>query len=146
MRHGDLILSAGRARSKKTKTRQEIKHEIPPHPKHATKTRTARRPLPPRDRARRDTSHALAHTRPLPEIARFQRSLVSESRPRTALVISINDECYTDTLTDTWTKRQTARQTNIIMAPCTHPVMKRLFVSEEKNDLDRFAPSDFPHY
>ena len=42
------------------------KHEIPPHPKHTTKSTAARRPRPPRDGVRRNTSHALAHTRPLP--------------------------------------------------------------------------------
>ena len=38
----------------------------PPHPKHTTKSTATRRPLPPRDGMRRNTSHALAHTRPLP--------------------------------------------------------------------------------
>ena len=38
----------------------------PPHPDHTTKAAAARRPQPPRDGARKNTSHALAHTRPLP--------------------------------------------------------------------------------
>ena len=42
------------------------------------------------------------------------------------------------TLTDT--------QTNYIMAPCTHPGMKRLFCLMAKNGLGRFAPSALPHY
>ena len=37
-----------------------------PHPKHTTKLTAARRPRPTRDGARRNTFHALAHTRPLP--------------------------------------------------------------------------------
>ena len=40
--------------------------KIPPHRKHTTKPTSAQRPRPPRDSARRNTSHALAHTRPLP--------------------------------------------------------------------------------
>ena len=37
-----------------------------PHPKYTTKFTAARRPRPARDGARRNTFHALAHTRPLP--------------------------------------------------------------------------------
>ena len=48
---------------KKNKKKNE---KIPPHQKHATKSTAARRPQPPRDGARRNTSHALAHARPLP--------------------------------------------------------------------------------
>ena len=42
--------------------------KIPPHRKHTTKPTSAQRPRPPRDSARRDASHALAHTLPLPYI------------------------------------------------------------------------------
>ena len=37
-----------------------------PHPKHTAKFTAAKRPRPTRDDARRNTFHALAHTRPLP--------------------------------------------------------------------------------
>ena len=47
---------------KKTKK----KKKIPPHPEHTTKSTAARRPRPPLDGLRRNMSHALAHTRPLP--------------------------------------------------------------------------------
>ena len=45
------------------------KHDtIPPHRKHTTKPTSAQRPRPPRDGARKNTCHALVHTRPLPWI------------------------------------------------------------------------------
>ena len=40
----------------------------------------------------------------------------------------------------------THTQTNLIVAPCTHPGMKRLFRLKAKNGLGRFAPSALPHY
>ena len=46
--------------------KKEKKHEMPPHLKHTTKSTAAQRPRPLRDGARRNTAHALAHTRPLP--------------------------------------------------------------------------------
>ena len=48
---------------------------------------------PPRDDARRNTSHALAHTRPPPQIAGLWKSASYSSR----LAISTNHECYTCT-------------------------------------------------
>ena len=51
----------------KNKNRKK-NHDIPPHPKHTTTSTAARQPRPPRDGVRGNTSHALAHTRPLPEI------------------------------------------------------------------------------
>ena len=74
---------------------------------------TPRNPQQPGDRDQLET--ACDETRPTrsPILARFRRSRVCASRPRTALAISKNDECYT--------YRQTDRQTNKIMAPCTHP-------------------------
>ena len=43
------------------------RHEkIPPHWKHTTKPTSAQRTRPPREDARKTTSHALAYTRPLP--------------------------------------------------------------------------------
>ena len=90
------------------------KHEILPHPKPTTKSIAARRSRPPRDFVRRNTLHALA------QLARFHRSRIRGNRPRTALTISKNHECYTYT-------GKADRQTNKIMAPCTHPSTKRLF-------------------
>ena len=50
------------------KKNQKQKHEKTnwPHPKHTTKTTAAWRRRPPPDGMQRNTSHALAHTRPLP--------------------------------------------------------------------------------
>ena len=63
---GGLMLAAGRVRSKEKKNRKKKTRKNPPHPKNTTKSAAARRPRPTRDGARRNTSHALAHTRPLP--------------------------------------------------------------------------------
>ena len=72
MRQGGFIRAAGRVRSKKIKTRE--KHEIPPHPKHTTKSTAAWQLRPPRDGVRRNSSHALACARPLPYIADLWKS------------------------------------------------------------------------
>ena len=103
-------------------THGKTREKNPPHPKHTTKAAAARRPSPTRDGMRGNTSHASAHTVPLPH-----RSRVCENRPRTVLAISKNDECYTHT--------DRHRQTNSIMAPCTHPGMKKLFFLKAKNGL-----------
>ena len=34
----------------------------------------------------------------------------------------------------------------LVMAPCTHPGMKRIFCLKAKNGLGRFAPSALPHF
>ena len=62
------------------------------------------------------------------------------NRPRTALAVSKNDECYT------YTNRQTGRQTKQIMATCTNPGMKRLFCLNAKKGLGRFAFSALLRY
>ena len=62
MRQGGLALAVGRVRSKKQKSKKCTHEKISPHPKHTTKSTVARRPRPPRDGARQDTSHRLAHT------------------------------------------------------------------------------------
>ena len=84
---------------------------------------------PPQPGVRDFLETACDETRPTlwPILARVHRSRVCRNRPRTALEISKNDECYT------YTDRQTHSQTNYIMAPCTHPGMKRLFCLKAKN-------------
>ena len=53
--------------SRKLKMQTTGKHDkIPPRGKHTTKLTSAQRPRPPRDGARKHTSHALAHTRSTP--------------------------------------------------------------------------------
>ena len=89
MRQAGLILAEGRARSKNKKYRKKHEKKLPPHPKHNTKSTAARRPRGPRDAAQWNTSHALAHTRPL------HRVRVCAIRQRTALAISKNDEGHT---------------------------------------------------
>ena len=66
-------------------------------------------------------------------LARFHRSRVCGNRPRTALAISKNDECCTYARTD-----KTDRQTATIMAPCTHPGVKRLFCLRQKTASVKF--------
>ena len=63
---GGLILEAGRVRSKKKKSKKKNRKKNPPHLKHTTKSTAARQPRPMRDGMLGNTSHALAHTRPLP--------------------------------------------------------------------------------
>ena len=104
---------------------------MPPHPNHTPYSLPARRRRPPRDGVRRNTSHELAHTRK-------HSSQVCRSRPRTAFALSKNDEGYT--YTDRRTDRQTDRQTNLIMAPCTHPGMKRVFAFRQKTALVASLP------
>ena len=50
----------------KRKIEKKTRKKNPPDPKHTTKSTAARRPRPTRDRIRGNTSHALAHTLPLP--------------------------------------------------------------------------------
>ena len=66
MRQGGLILATSRVRSKEKKNRKTKNRQNTPHPKHTTKSTATRRPRPPQDIARRNTSHTLAHTCPLP--------------------------------------------------------------------------------
>ena len=75
-----------------------------------------RKPQQSGDRDHLDT--ACDYTRPTrsPTLTRFHRSRGCGNWPRTALGIRKNDKCET----------HTDRQTNVIMAPCTHPGMKRL--------------------
>ena len=66
MSQSGLILAAGRVRSKKKNGKKNTRKKNPPHPKHTTKSTAAWRPRPTRGRMRGNTSHALAHTLPLP--------------------------------------------------------------------------------
>ena len=58
----------------------EKQQKIPPHREHTTKPTSAQRPRPPRDGARKTTSHALAHARPLPYIPGLWKSASYSSR------------------------------------------------------------------
>ena len=68
---GGLVLAVGRVCSKKKKVEKKKKRKNPPHPEHTTKAAAARRTRPPRDGARKNTSHALGHARTLPKILGF---------------------------------------------------------------------------
>ena len=70
------------------------------------KPTAVRRPRPPRDGARRNTSRAFAHTRPLPWMPGLWKSA-----------------SYTSRNQQKRRKLHTDGQTNEIMAPCTHPGM-----------------------
>ena len=93
MRQGGLILAARRVRSNKKKSKKK-------HEKIRPTQTTPRNPQQPSDRNHLETAHD--KTRPMrwPMIARFHRFRVCENRPRTALAISKNDECYTYTQAD----------------------------------------------
>ena len=95
MRQGGLILAAGRVRSKKKKIGKKKHGKIRPT------QNTPRNPQQPGDRDYLET--AREETRPTrsPTLARFHRSQVCGNRPRTALAISKNDECYTHKHTPT---------------------------------------------
>ena len=84
---------------------------------------TPRNPQPPGDRDQFETT--CEETRPTryPTLARSHRSRVCENMPCTAFSINQTDECYT---------HARHRQTNYIMAPCTHPGMKRHFCLKVK--------------
>ena len=102
MRHGGLILASGRVRSKKKKTKKnpeksaqrKTHHEIHNNPATATTSR------------RRATKH-VPHVSPYSH-ASIDPGFVCGNRPRTALAISKNDECYAYiTLADTQPDRRT---------------------------------------
>ena len=61
---------------------------------------TPRDPQPPSDLDLIDTERVDTHPTRSPTLARFQRSRDCGNRPRKALAISKNDECYTHTDTD----------------------------------------------
>ena len=90
---GGVIFATGGVRSKKKKIHNK-------NTKIRPTQNTPRYPQEPSngnhlETAFRNTSHALAHTRLLPQIPCLWKSA------STALAISKNDECYTYTLTDT---------------------------------------------
>ena len=64
----------------KKRKKEKKNPENPPHPKHTTKSTAARRPRRPRDGVPRNTSHALARTRPLPWIPGLWKSALYSSR------------------------------------------------------------------
>ena len=74
------------------------------HEKIRPTENTPRKPRQPGDHDRLETACDQTHPTRLPTLARFHRSRVCGNRPRTALAISKNDECYT------YTDRQTDRQ------------------------------------
>ena len=95
MRQGGLILAAGRVRSKEKKIeKKNTKKSAAPKTHHeihcSPTTATTSKP--------RATKH-IPRVRPY---SRFHRSRVCGNRPRTALAISKDDECYTYTHTQTY--------------------------------------------
>ena len=86
---GGLILAAGRVRSKKKKVGKRKNEKICPT------ENTPRNPQQPSDRDHLDTAREKPRPTRSPILARFDRSRVCGNRPRTALAISKNDECYT---------------------------------------------------
>ena len=112
MRQSGLVLAADRVRSKEKNEQKNGKKSRPLE-------NTPQNPHQPSDRDHLET--ACDETRPTrsPTLARFHGSQVCGIRPRTALAISKTLN-VTQTL-DRYTDGQTDGQTNLIMAPCTHP-------------------------
>ena len=79
MRQDGLILQQAVCVRRKKKRKKKTQ-KIPPHPDHTTKSTAAWRPRPSRDGARRNTSHAFVHTRPLPYIPSLWTSASYSSR------------------------------------------------------------------
>ena len=88
MRQGGLILAAGRVRSKKKRDKIRPTQNTP------------RNPQQPGDRDYLETARDETRATRSPMLARFHRTRVCGNRPRTALAISKNNECYTYTQTD----------------------------------------------
>ena len=128
MRQGGLILAAGRVRSKGKKKR--LKDPVPPKTHHEIHSS----PATATNSRRRATKH-------VPRVSPYSCAFTDPGFVEIGLVQlsqSVKTTNVMHTLTDT--------QTNYIMAPCTHPGMKRLFCLMAKNGLGRFAPSALPHY
>ena len=95
---------------RRNKKKQKQKHE-----KQIRPTRnTPRNPQQPGDRDHLET--ARDETRPTrqPILARFHRSRVCEHRPRTALAISKEHECYTHRQTDRHRRTENSQSDNLI--------------------------------
>ena len=119
--------------------RRKNKIEKPP----AKVRPTLNTPRNPQQPATEATSRRRA-TKHVPRVSPYSPASIDPgfcgNRPRTALAVSKNDECYT------YTNRQTGRQTKQIMATCTNPGMKRLFCLNAKKGLGRFAFSALLRY
>ena len=85
-----LILAAGRVRSKKKKNGKTKKNG-----KIRPTQNTPRNPQQPGDAVQLETACDETHPTRYPVLSRFHKCRVYGNRPRTALVISKNDECYT---------------------------------------------------
>ena len=114
-------------RKKTTKTKTKTKKT--PHPKHTTKSTAARRPRPPRD--------GMKH---VPRVSPYSLASMDPGFVEIGLV-QLSQSVKTTNVTYTYTEQRN-RQTNQVMAPCTHPDMKRLSCL---NGLGRLAPSALPH-
>ena len=126
-----LVLSAGRVRSKKKKRGQKKKknpaapkthHEIHISPATATISR------------RRATKH-------VPRVSLYLLASIDPGLVEIGLV-QLSQSVQTTNIKHT----QTDGRTNLILATCTHPGMKKLFCVSAKNGLGRFSPSDLPPY
>ena len=92
---GGLILAAGRVGSKIKKNRQKTPTKSAP-----PKTHHERYPQQPGDRDHLETTLDEARPTREPILTCFHRSRGCGNRPRAALAISKNDECYTYSQTD----------------------------------------------
>ena len=120
MGQGGLTLAAGCVRSKKTKVDKKKLQKNPSHPEHTTKATASQGPRPTQNDARRNTSHALAHTRS-PGTATNSRRLATKHIPRVSSyspdfidprfveigVVQLSRSVKTTNVTHTHTHRQT---------------------------------------
>ena len=121
MGQGSLILAADRVRSKKKRIEKKITEKTAPpkthHEIHSIPATASNSRQHARNHVHRVSPYSPASIDPkFVEIGRVQ------------LPQSVKTTNVTHTLTDT----QTDGQTNSILAPCTHPGMKRLFSIEAK--------------
>ena len=128
------MLAAGRVRSKEKKRKKKHTH-------------TQKNPLPP------PKTHHEIHNSPATasNLRRHARKHVTHVRQYSPAsidpgfveigLVQISQKVKTTDVTHTDRHRQTA----YIMAPCTHPGMKGLFLLKAKNCLGRFAPSSLLH-
>ena len=130
-RQGDLILAPGRVRSKKKQSKKtHTKKSAPPKTHHERHSSPAT--------ATTSRRHVMKH---VPRVSPHSHASIDPEFVEISLV-QLSRSVKTTNVTHT----HTHRQTNEIMAPCTHPGMKRLFCLKAKNGLVRFAPSAWSHY
>ena len=129
MRQRGFILAAGRVRSKKKKLEKKNtdKKSAPPKTHHESHSS----PATATTSRRRTKTHVLRISPSSP--ASIDNGFVEIGLVQLSQSMKTTNVTHTlDRYTDRQTDRRTDGQTNQIMAPCTHPGMKRLFCPKGK--------------